>query len=170
MNEGRLNVGVVDELVAEAFGQPGERTFRLKATTSSGEVALWMEKEQLVVLGAAVEQILERVPKTEGISPKPVTAAAQVTGEVIARVGSISLGFDYAQSAFVLEARDLRDATLDVQTLLLLATRGQLSTVEEQVDEIVAAGRPRCPMCGTPLTEQAHFCPPSNGHARVQDA
>lgn len=168
MSEDRLNVGVVTELTAEAFGEPGERTFRLRATTGSGEVSLWLEKSQLVQFGGAIEQILERTPETQGLDPRPVMSSAHVSGEVVAHVGSISLAFDATQNAFALEAADLWEATLDVQTLLLLATRDQLSVVEEQVEEIVAAGRPRCPMCGTPLTQAAHFCPPSNGHARVR--
>src|ERR1039457_3843945 len=56
MTDGRrLNLGVVQQLEAESFGDPGQRTFRLRATTSSGGVDLWLEKEQIVALGAAVE-------------------------------------------------------------------------------------------------------------------
>ena len=168
MNEEGLNLGVVNQLTAESFGEPGQRTFRLRAVTASGEVSIWLEKEQVVALGAAVEQILERVPANQGDIPRPVRQPAQVSGEVVARAGSLSLAFDTTQNAFAIEATELWEATLDVQSLLLLATRDQLASVEEQVDEIVAAGRPRCPMCGTPLTESAHFCPPSNGHARVR--
>lgn len=169
MDEERLNLGVLKELAAESFGEPGKRTFRLKATTGSGEVHLWLEKEQLVALGAAVEQILERVPQEQGVEPRTVTSAAEITGEVTARAGSLSLAFDTTQNVFAIEASDLIEATLDVQIFLLLVTRAQLQSVEEELDAIIAAGRPRCPMCGTPLTAAAHFCPPSNGHAKVRD-
>jgi len=168
MTEGRLNLGVVQELSAEAFGEPGQRTFRLRATTASGNVDLWLEKEQILALGAAAVQILERVPAGQGAQPRPVTEAAQVSGEVTAKAGSLSLAFDATQNAFAIEATDLWEATLEVQGLLLLANREQLALVGEQVDAIASAGRPRCPMCGLPLTGSGHFCPPSNGHAKVQ--
>jgi uncharacterized repeat protein (TIGR03847 family) len=169
MTDGRrLNLGVVQQLEAESFGEPGQRTFRLRATTNSGGVDLWLEKEQIVALGAAVERILERVPENQGVSPRPVKAPAQISGEVAAHAGALSIAFDTIQNAFALEASELREATLDVESMLLLATRAQLTGVEEQVGEILAGGRPRCPMCGAPLSPGvAHFCPPSNGHARV---
>jgi uncharacterized repeat protein (TIGR03847 family) len=170
MNEGVLNVGVLDTLKVESFGEPGHRTFRVNATTQSGEVSIWLEKEQVIALGAAVEQLIERVSESIGLNPTPHIIPATVSGEVSARAGSLSLAFDQTQDAFVMEATDLFEATLDVGTLVLLATRSQVAELEEQVNEIVAAGRPRCPMCGTPLTGQAHFCPPSNGHARVSPA
>ncbi len=168
MNDRRLNLGLVESLTAESFGEPGSRTFRLLAATPSGEVGLWLEKEQLVALSLAVKRILERVPDPQGMTPRPVTRAAEVSGEVRAKVGSLSLAFDRVQDAFVFEATDLDEATLDVQTLLLLATRGHLSRIQEQVDEIIAGGRPRCVMCGRPMGPGPHFCPPSNGHAHVE--
>ena len=81
----------------------------------------------------------------------------------------MSLSFDHVQDAYVIGAVDLQDATLEVQSLTMLISRAQLTGLGEQVDEIIAAGRPLCPMCGTPLTSDAHFCPPSNGHAHVRE-
>lgn len=169
MNEGRLNLGVLASLAAESFGEPGSRTFRLRAGTESGEISIWLEKEQLVALGGAVEQILERVGEGQGETPRPVTKPASITGEVSAHAGSLSLGFDTTQNAFVFEATDLWDATLEVQRVLYLASRQQLAEIETQIDTIIAGGRPRCSMCGRPLGPEPHFCPPSNGHAPVLD-
>jgi hypothetical protein len=30
---------------------------------------------------------------------------------------------------------------------------------------VTASGRPRCPLCGSPLDGSLHFCPGSNGHS-----
>jgi uncharacterized repeat protein (TIGR03847 family) len=169
MDQGGLNIGFVQTLDAESFGEPGQRTFRLTATAGAGRVSLWMEKEQIVMLGNAAAEILERVPEPLGEDPKAASAAGEVSGEVEARVGSSSLGFDRVQNGFVIEATELWDATLNVTFVRLLANRAQLDHINEQVGEIIAGSRPRCPMCGQPLTEEAHFCPPSNGHARVSD-
>jgi uncharacterized repeat protein (TIGR03847 family) len=167
MNESRLNLGVVNGLVAESFGEPGNRTFRIRASTESGEMSVWLEKEQLVALGGAIEQILGRLTQDQGVSPRPVLTPAELTGEVVAHAASLSLGFDTTQNAFALEASDLWDATLEVGSVVLLASRKQLVAVETQIDEIVLAGRPRCSMCGRPLDSDPHFCPPSNGHAAI---
>ena len=45
---------------AEAIGQPGQRRFRLRAMNAKSELAtLWLEKEQLVALGDAMEAVLK---------------------------------------------------------------------------------------------------------------
>jgi hypothetical protein len=36
-----------------------------------------------------------------------------------------------------------------------------------EIDGIVAGSRPRCVLCGAPLTGEPHFCPQQNGHARL---
>jgi uncharacterized repeat protein (TIGR03847 family) len=167
MNEARLNLGVVHALSAESFGEPGQRTFRLYATTDGGTVSIWLEKEQIVALGNAVVGMLENIAGTQAVTPRPTHAAAQITGDVSARSGSLSLGFDVAQNAVIFEASDLWDATLDVQSIAMLADRDTLEHLEEQIDDIVAGGRPRCSMCGRPLGPGPHFCPPSNGHSHV---
>ena len=49
-------------------------------------------------------------------------------------------------------------------TLRCLLTTGQFRRLSEQIAGLMASGRPLCPMCGAPLTDAPHFCPPSNGH------
>ena len=49
-------------------------------------------------------------------------------------------------------------------TLRCLIRQSQFRRLSEQIAGIVATGRPRCPMCGQPLSGRVHFCPPSNGH------
>ena len=53
---------------AEAVGIPGQRRFRLKAMAEDGRSAmLWLEKEQLIALGDAIETVLN----DEGIEVPP---------------------------------------------------------------------------------------------------
>lgn len=169
MSTGILNVGTVDDLLAESFGEPGQRTFRIKATTMSGELGLWLEKHQIVLLGAAIEQLLEETPDDFGRQPLPQRETAAVSGEVAARVANMTLAADRLENGFVIEARDLRDATLAVEGIRFLASRSQLADIADQLTDIVAAGRPQCLLCGAPLSGEPHFCPPSNGHARVRE-
>ena len=51
------------------------------------------------------------------------------------------------------------------QALRCQANREQMQALSRQALEVVAAGRPRCPLCNTPLTGPTHWCPRSNGHA-----
>jgi hypothetical protein len=51
------------------------------------------------------------------------------------------------------------------QSLRCQANREQMQALSRQALDVVAAGRPRCPLCNTPLTGPTHWCPRSNGHA-----
>jgi uncharacterized repeat protein (TIGR03847 family) len=163
-----LDLGLVATLRAEAFGEPGGRTFRIYAETPEGQVSLWLEKEQVVMLSSALEDLLQRVPTSRGGEPESDVIRSFV-GELEVKVGSLAVGYDVDHSGFTLEATDFA-SDFDLSAIGLLASRSQFETLEGQIDEIVAAGRPRCPLCGRPITGDAHFCPESNGHAEVARA
>jgi uncharacterized repeat protein (TIGR03847 family) len=160
-----VDLGLVTDLRAESFGEPGRRTFRLYATTPEGEASLWLEKEQIVMLGSAVSELLQRVPESQGQEPAS-TVGASFMGELDVRVGSLTIGYDAGQSGFTVEATDF-ESTMGIESIRLLASRSQFAGVADRIDEIVAASRPRCPLCGTPLTGGPHFCPESNGHGAL---
>ena len=40
----------ITHLIAESFGEPGDRTFRISAKTSSHLIYIWVEKEHLIQL------------------------------------------------------------------------------------------------------------------------
>jgi uncharacterized repeat protein (TIGR03847 family) len=162
-----LDLGLVEALQAETFGEPGQRTFRLLAKTAEGEISLWLEKEQVVMLGSAVEELMQRVPSELGGSPDSDVLKSFV-GELEVKVGSLAIGYDADHSGFSLEAGDFASA-FDLNSISLLATRDQFSALQQQIHEIVAAGRPRCSLCGRPLSPSGHFCPESNGHARIEN-
>jgi uncharacterized repeat protein (TIGR03847 family) len=165
VDEHNLDLGLVDSFSAEAFGEPGQRTFRLKAMAAQGTVSLWLEKEQIVMLASAMGELLERLPEELGIAPM-AQGPNNFAGELEVRVGSLGIGFDQDVSGFTLLAGELR-APFDLSSIRLVVSRRQFVETKSQLDEIVSGGRPRCVLCGTPLTSDSHFCPQSNGHARV---
>jgi uncharacterized repeat protein (TIGR03847 family) len=165
VDERNLDLGLVEEIAAEAFGDPGQRTFRLQAKAADGTVCLWLEKEQVVMLASAIGELLERVPTDLGTAPR-VGEPSNFVGELEVRVGSLGIGFDREISGFTLEAGDLL-APLELSRIRLAVSRQQIAAAKSQLDDIVAQGRPRCVLCGTPLTGEPHFCPQSNGHANV---
>ena len=160
-----MHLGLVAGMEAESFGEPGRRTFRIVAATAEGRVSLWLEKEQVVMLGSAITELLERVPVQRGNEPSTADEGS-VVGDVNVKVGTLALGYDARNDGFTLEAGDF-SSPFSFSSISLVATRGHLTHVSEQIYRIVAASRPRCPLCGSPLTGESHFCPESNGHTRL---
>lgn len=173
------NFGTIDRLQASSVGLPGQRTFRVQLLNENGESAsLWIEKEQMQALGSAVDQLIaqlsdehyvdlatrdqpEHVPAPETYFPEPPV--------VEFKIGRLALGYDEERAGFTLLVHDIESDQEGVAGFRCLVTREQLQGLSEQIEIVVNAGRPHCPLCGQPLTVgAAHFCPPSNGHARVE--
>lgn len=164
----RLDLGLVLDLSVQAFGEPGQRTFRLLASTDDGTVSFWMEKEQVVLLGDAVEELLRRVSAPGGMDPTRVDTGESFRGELEVRLGSLEIGYDRSRDGFTLAAAEF-ESPLPIDVIALLADRRHLEAIRAEIERIVAASRPRCVLCGHPLTGEPHFCPPSNGHASLHE-
>lgn len=118
------------------------------------------------MLGSAVDELLDRVPPPGGSAPRS-DAVGTFIGDLEARAGSLAVGYDPARSGFTIEASDFL-ADVPVESIALVASRRQLEEIQDQIETIVAASRPRCVLCGTPLTGEPHFCPQSNGHGELE--
>ena len=149
----------------ESFGQPGQRTFRILAETPDGRISVWLEKEQIVVLGSAIDDLLARVLDDAHADSEPA-AFATFVGELEVKAGALAIGFDPQLAQFSVEASDFESA-FELDALAFALTRRQFVALREQIADIVSRSRPRCVLCGTPLTGDTHFCPPSNGHAKL---
>ncbi len=180
--ESRNSFGPATRLQAEALGRPGQRTFRLLVQGEDGRSAvLWLEKEQLQALGLAVEQLIAELQgrmasSSQGPSlPSPDTFPLNPTLEF--KVGRLALGQDESEletgPRYVLLAYDLEGTNPEEQeepsepaTFSCRTTREQLRELSRNIADVVAAGRPRCPLCGEPLerVNQPHGCVRSNGH------
>jgi len=165
----RHDFDIVARLDTDAVGTPGNRRFRLIVQNDTDTAFLWLEKEQLQALGLAVDQLLMKVrvlwsrndPNPQVRPPSP-PFEGRATVEM--RVGRLGLGYDEESKLFVLIAHDVEASPDDPPTFRCLCSRGQLARLSEEITAVVAAGRPRCPVCGTPLEGGSHFCPGSNGH------
>jgi uncharacterized repeat protein (TIGR03847 family) len=132
-------------------------------SVADGSVALWLEKQQVVMLGEAIEELLDTIPAPRGADP--AREETTFAGELEVRVGTLGLGYDPQAQGFHFEASDFL-TSLPIDAIGFLLDRQRLEGLAREIDEIVAASRPRCVLCGTPLTGEPHFCPESNGHAR----
>lgn len=155
--------GYARRIDAESFGEPGQRTFRLRIEGSGGETAtLWVEKQQVQALELALRQMLTQLEHGP-------TAAPDMTGfpqdpEHEFRVGRMSMGYDPADKRVILQAYELTagdDAEPEITTKLLA---DQCAALRAKLSEIIAGGRPICPLCEGPIDASGHSCIRSNGH------
>jgi uncharacterized repeat protein (TIGR03847 family) len=166
-----IDFGVVDAIDAEAIGEPGQRTFRLRARAGSNFAALWMEKEQLATLGRAISQVLAERSRQRG---QPSEAAGDIGvfiqfPDVDMQVVRLGLDFDVESDHLVLLADDQAGLDRgDTPTFRLEIARADALSLVSIIGQVVAAGRPLCPLCGRAIEAvgQAHFCPGSNGHSK----
>jgi uncharacterized repeat protein (TIGR03847 family) len=167
----------VTRLTADAIGVPGQRTFYLQAASGADQVTLLVEKEQVRRLAENLETWLPEV--AAGRPEDPAEAAAAEAGELALaeplepdfRVGQLSLSYDAERDRVLVVATELQadeeQDPLDVPEPLevrLYVTRAQLRVLARHGAQVVARGRPLCPLCGNPLDPTGHICPAQNGH------
>ena len=171
MPESTHDLGRVSLIEAETFGEPGQRTFRLRIDAPAGSAFLWLEKEQMQALSLTVRQILSQHrpserPGLEEEAPAPSDYPAHP--EIDFKVGRLALGYDESEEYFTLTAHDLEAEPEGPPTFTCDMTTAQASALSDAVERIVAAGRPRCFLCGEPIEAGHHVCPRSNGHGQLQ--
>ena len=164
----REDLGEVDEIDAESIGPPGQRTFRVLLERGGTTVSLWLEKEQLQALGLIIDQHVARLTRGGASRETAIlTLAARfpASATVDFKVGRMALGYDTEHRKFVFSAYDVEDSEETAPKLSCAAAQHQVAALGVKIMEVVAAGRPRCPLCGAPI-EGKHVCPASNGHVQ----
>jgi uncharacterized repeat protein (TIGR03847 family) len=165
VNSQRLDLGRADDVHVESFGEPGQRTFRIHVKKGTGQVSLWIEKFQVVLLESALAELLERTSSGTATDEDP--GLLSFMGELEVQVGGLAIAYLQEDHLFVVEATELSSA-FDLETITFRLDREQIQSMRNESERLVAASRPRCVLCGTPLTGEPHFCPQQNGHARVR--
>ena len=168
----------VTRLTADAVGEPGQRTFYLQAASGADQVTLLVEKEQVRRLAESLESWLPELAADRPEDPSE-TAAAEAGELGLAepldpdfRVGQLQLSYDGERDRVVIVATELQledagDDPLEPPEPLqvrLFVTRPQLRVLARHGSQVVARGRPLCPLCGNPLDPTGHICPAQNGH------
>ena len=161
-----------DRFVPGTVGVPGERSFYLQARKGGALVTVGVEKAQVAVLAARLDDLLDAVEI-------PVDVAADDGGDLeepvveLFRIGALALAWDAASRAVVIEAQtptedgeyvelpDDADEGPDLLRVRLDPERAR--SFVRRATALVAGGRPACPFCGEPLDAQGHFCPRGNG-------
>lgn len=155
----------IERADAEALGEPGDRRFRLIATGGGETTILWMEKQQLEALGKAIQHLLKQSPDPE----KPAAAAGETashdlnTGNQF-RVGRLEIGYEEHQGRILIVAYNIESEEDEGPGLSGLFPRSIAEEISGQAADLVAAGRPRCVLCGYPMGPGPHACAMQNGH------
>lgn len=161
--------GLLVHISAEALGQPGQRRFMLRAMNERSESAtLWLEKEQLIALGEAIETVLkdegyqyQRLP----LDDREPDAVLPLDSLVEMRLAQLSMGLNRETKQIVLIAGDSQDPDdQDAASLTMEFDYRRGYELRGQISEVVAAGRPPCPLCSGPIDPSGHVCVRTNGH------
>ena len=166
-----FDLNPVDYVVPGAVGEPGKRVFYLQARKGHRLITVVCEKEHVAALVVAAERLLLALAGEEAdtvAEPDPVTLAMalEVPLEPLFRVGQINLGYDEISKQVVIIAYEsLPEGDESTPSAVRLwTTPAQMRAFAIRGQEVVAAGRPACAMCGQPVDPEGHFCPRRNGH------
>jgi len=167
----------VSSLEAEAIGEPGQRTFRLRVSSDQHTASLWLEKEQLQALALALMRLLVQMGQPEyipaaGAVANPLSAFPEQPSLDL-KVGRLGLGLDQAEGSIVLFAYEVEEDEEESEpgeaVLACRAAPAQCRDLVAMIEGIVAAGRPVCRLCLTPIDPEGHVCARSNGHRPETD-
>ncbi|MDX3096881.1 DUF3090 domain-containing protein [Streptomyces sp. ME01-24h] len=187
-----------ERFVAGTVGQPGQRTFFLQASAAGRTTSVALEKTQVEALAERIDELLDEVVRrTGGAAPVPAVAPTElldtkpldVPVEEEFRVGTMALAWDGAEERMILEAQALVEIEAEDENGLEAAeemllqdeengppllrvrlTGAQARSFAKRALDVVAAGRPPCPLCSLPLDPEGHVCPRQNGYRRSATA
>ena len=171
-----------ERFLAGTIGQPGEREFFLQVVDGRRILSVACEKQQVAVLADRLGSLITEVARRFGAkagAESSTASDANLSTPVDAefRVGTMGLAWDGEGSQVIVELlalseeevgedivlEDREDGPDALRVFLSLAAARDFARHAEQV---VAAGRPPCPLCNNPLDPEGHICPRLNGYHR----
>ena len=171
-----------ERFVAGTVGEPGDRSFYLRAIEEARTVSVLLEKQQVTVLAERITALLQEVARRFG--PDVPTNAADPDADPLAvpleeefRVGTMGLGWDADSRTIVVELLAVSEEEIDESVVLDDGDEGpdalrvflspiQARAFAERAEKVVSAGRPPCPLCAEPLDASGHVCVRLNGYHR----
>ena len=167
-----------DRFIVGTIGAPGEREFYFQVRQKNLLVSLATEKSQATALAERITTIIREIKKSaplSAVNPGPVDdAPLELPLDSEFAIGAIGIAFDpelleieisfraEESETFGDEASDddsgpVVEVHLDLSMALAFAQRTMA---------LVAAGRPLCPFCSSPIDPKGHLCPRANGYRR----
>ncbi|MES9540096.1 DUF3090 domain-containing protein [Spirillospora sp. NPDC049024] len=171
-----------ERFVAGAVGRPGDRAFYLQARSGRRVTSVGLEKFQVTLLAERLEELLDEVlRRSGGEAAVPAVAPSELKDdgpldqpvEEEFKVGTMALAWDPEDEQVVIEAQEVTESDEEpevgeddpaVAVLRVRISAAQARAFAERALQVVAAGRPPCPLCGLPLDSEGHVCPRQNGY------
>jgi uncharacterized repeat protein (TIGR03847 family) len=151
---------------AGTVGEPGHRVFYIQAQGDGIVVSLKLEKQQVGALAEYLSGLLADLPTVDEAN---IPTLLDLMGPVIPEwtVGTLAVAWDEVNDRMVLVAEELLtedevEAAATPATARFRLTREQVAGFVERTRDLVAGGRPPCPLCGGPLDPEGHACPRLN--------
>jgi uncharacterized repeat protein (TIGR03847 family) len=157
-----------DHFTVGTLGRPGQRTFVLQAGRGIEYVSMVCEKEQVAALGEGLLSMIDQIDETvdRGKSGGALEGVFGLVEPVIPvwRIAQIGVGYDADTDRIVIVLQELADEPEDAELGRLSVSREQAEAFALHALNVVAAGRPLCPLCGEPMDPDGHWCVKTNGH------
>lgn len=161
----------VERVTAGAVGEPGQRVFYIQAGAGDQLVTLLIEKEQVQALAQSIARLLSIIPEVEDEGRDVPDDELELAEPLLPewRAGAMALDYDEGRDRIVLVIQEAVEEESEEQpaNLRISATRSQVHALALHGAEVVAAGRPRCRICGGPIDPEGHTCPALNGHREI---
>ena len=166
---GSFDLPSVDAVTFGTVGEPGKRVFYVQAWAASTIVTLKVEKQQVQGLAAAMQELLNDLPTESSPAAAPGLRPPVEAEWVVGGIG-LSPYDDATQRVTILFEELVRqeegDEEAEGATARIGVTIAQMVALVERGEELVAGGRPNCPLCGNPMDPDGHACPKTNGHLK----
>ncbi|MEU9022434.1 DUF3090 domain-containing protein [Actinomadura sp. NPDC048394] len=177
-----ISYDLPERFVAGAVGRPGDRAFYLQARAGRRVTSVGLEKFQVTLLAERLEELLDEVLRRSGgeahvpaVTPSELRDDGPLEQPVEEefKVGTMALAWDPDDERVVIEAQEVTEGEDDAEVgeddpaiavLRVRISAAQARAFAERALQVVAAGRPPCPLCGLPLDAEGHVCPRQNGY------
>ena len=150
-----------ERLCVGTVGPVGGRLFLLQAREGETLLTLKMEKLQVAAMAETLAQVIKDQQRPGHL---PDNQALEQPTDPAWAVGTIGVSFDEAEDRVVLVIEELVSEGEVGAIARVSVTREQAAAFSIQATRLVEAGRPPCPLCGSPLDPSGHECPRTNGH------
>lgn len=164
MQQPTHDLGITRTLSPEALGEPGERTFRLIIEAQRGTACIWVEKEQLSALAVSITSYLEDIDETPEAELPTTSLDSPQEPFVEFKAARLGLTFDSSTGRFGIVAYEFSEDQNPAPTLVCWSSKAQSAQMARSALDLVAKGRPICPLCHRAIDKTGHLCPNRNGH------
>ena len=82
------------------------------------------------------------------------------------RIAQMGVGYDDDEDRIIIVVQELVEPGETAEVGRFTIEREHARAFARHALEVIAAGRPTCPLCGQALDPAGHFCPKSNGHGK----